>query len=576
MTKSITQGAVARFFSSPDTGRPRAAGWAAVGRWGFAAFLFVLLAAPTVPIIYQAFIDRPLYDTGQQWTLGNFTRLLADPSFLSALGNTAWFVLFSTVISTFIGLGAGLLIDRIALPARGLLKVCFLFPLFVSPLILAFAWSMLYGPGGYATLLFRTLFGIGLPNLNSIGGMSLVAGVAQAPISYLYFAGAIGSIPSALENSARSAGASPFRAMLDIVLPLLRPSVLFCVLLNVIMAVDLLAVPLIIGEPSRIQVLASYLYTNGVLSPKVDYGIVAATAVFLLVFIQIIILLQSRVLGDIRRFNTVGGRAARSARAVMTRGSWVLWAILVLYSLIASVIPCAFLILRSFTTFLSPLIPIEKVWTLDNFALIFSYESYVRSIVNTFLIATVGGFIAVVLTCAATIVAYRTTPTMRLVIEQISFLPRAVPGLIVGIGIFYAVIAVPGGSAISHTLLILIIAFTIRYFPTGFAAISPAFLQIGADLERAARVSGGSWFTALRDVTIPLLRPALIACFLIYFVYFFKEYASASFLFGPGTEVIGTTMLQLNLMGNMGSVAALAVVQIALTVPVAIFVYARD
>jgi iron(III) transport system permease protein len=77
-------------------------------------------------------------------------------------------------------------------------------------------------------------------------------------------------------------------------------------------------------------------------------------------------------------------------------------------------------------------------------------------------------------------------------------------------------------------------------------------------------------------VTLPLLRKALVACFLIYFVHFFKEYAAASFLFGPGTEVIGTTMLQLNLMGNLGSVAALSVIQLALTVPVAIFVYARD
>jgi iron(III) transport system permease protein len=239
-------------------------------------------------------------------------------------------------------------------------------------------------------------------------------------------------------------------------------------------------------------------------------------------------------------------------------------------------VPCLFLILRSFTSFLSPLIPISNVLTLDNYKLVFGYEAYIRSIYNSIFLSTVGGLFALVLTCVAAVIAYRTTPRMRLMIEQISFIPRAIPGLVVGMGIFYAVVFMPFGGELRHSLIILIIAFTSRYFPTGFAALGPAFSQIGVDLERAVRIAGGSWWRGLRDVTLPLLRKALVACFLIYFVHFFKEYAAASFLFGPGTEVIGTTMLQLNLMGNLGSVAALSVIQLALTVPVAIFVYARD
>src|SRR3546814_17598225 len=113
---------------------------------------------------------------------------------------------------------------------------------------------------------------------------------------------------SVLESSGRVVGAGPVRSIIDVVLPLLGPSIVFCVLLNVIMSIDLLAVPLIIGEPSRIQVLASYLYTNGVLAAHVDYGIVAATAVFLLIFIQLVVILQSKVLGDTRRFHPLGAR----------------------------------------------------------------------------------------------------------------------------------------------------------------------------------------------------------------------------------------------------------------------------
>ena len=316
-----------------DAGRhSRPAGQTSTERWiagpvgtlrgpVFAISLFVLLAAPVIPIVYQAFIDRPIYDTGAIFTLRNFANLFSSSDFLRALNNTVWFVALSTIISTLVGLAFGLAVDRLAIPHRRLLKIAFLSPFFVSPLILAFAWSMLYGPGGYATLLLRTSFGFSLPNLNSLVGMSIVAGVAQAPISYLYCAGAIANIPGSLESSARSCGATPIAAIRDIVLPLLRPSLIFCVLLNIILTLDLLAVPLIIGDPARIQVIASFLYSTGVLAAKVDYGIVAATAVLLLIFIQLFILLQSKLSGDARRFTTIGGRSSEWCARTLVGGA---------------------------------------------------------------------------------------------------------------------------------------------------------------------------------------------------------------------------------------------------------------
>jgi iron(III) transport system permease protein len=120
------------------------------------------------------------------------------------------------------------------------------------------------------------------------------------------------------------------------------------------------------------------------------------------------------------------------------------------------------------------------------------------------------------------------------------------------------------------------IAFTIRYYPTGFALLGPSMLQIDQDMERAVRVAGGAEARSIVAVLLPLLRPALVGCFLLYFVSFFKEYAAASFLFGPNTAVVGTTMLQLDMMGNLGPTAALSVVTLVLTLPIAIFVYARD
>ncbi|HVZ14577.1 MAG TPA: iron ABC transporter permease [Bauldia sp.] len=544
--------------------------------WIFTVLLGVFLLFPIFPVVYQAFLDKPIYDHDGSLTYGNFVRLFEDPEFLHALWNTFVFASLTTIISTAVGLLVSLVVDRLAIPLRRTLRLLFLAPIFVSPLILSFAWSMLYGRGGYATLFLRTQTGITVPDLNSMGGMSLIAAVAYAPVSYLYFSGTMANIPDSLEKAARTSGAGYLTAVRDIILPLLKPSILYCLLLNFMLTVDLLAVPIIIGEPARISVLATYLYAQGMLAARPDYGIVGAAGVCMILFAQAIVWLQSRWIGDNRRYTTVGGRASAISRVTPGIYGWPITLVLAIYIIIVTVLPLAFLCVRSFTSLLSPLIPIKDVLTLDNYRVIFSYAEYVRSIWNTVLISAVGSVAAVAFTLVSAIVAYRTSSTVRFFIEQLSVIPRAVPGLIVGLGFFYAITLLPGVSFIRETVIVLAIAYIVRYFPTGFGAVSPAFLQIGEELERAARMSGSTRWQAVRDVTIPLVKGALGASYILFVVQFFKEYSSAAFLFRPGTEVIGTTMLQLDMLGYLGSLAALAVVQLVITVPLAIAMYARD
>ena len=87
-------------------------------------------------------------------------------------------------------------------------------------------------------------------------------------------------------------------------------------------------------------------------------------------------------------------------------------------------------------------------------------------------------------------------------------------------------------------------------------------MQMSPDLDRAARVQGSDWWTASRRIVLPLMRPALVACFTILFITFFKEYTTAIFLFAPGSEVIGTTLLQAWTQGEVGLVSALATLQV--------------
>jgi iron(III) transport system permease protein len=119
---------------------------------------------------------------------------------------------------------------------------------------------------------------------------------------------------------------------------------------------------------------------------------------------------------------------------------------------------------------------------------------------------------------------------------------------------------------LNGTIWIILLAYVSRYLPTGYGVVSPALLQITPDLDRAARVMGASWWTTVTRILLRLLTPSLLAGYAMLFVAFLKEYSTAVFLFGPGTEVLGTSMLKYWTNGDIGPMAALSTVQIALTV----------
>lgn len=220
--------------------------------------------------------------------------------------------------------------------------------------------------------------------------------------------------------------------------------------------------------------------------------------------------------------------------------------------------------------FLTPLAPIWSLLTVDNLVAALSLETNIRAIVNTLLIALGGAFIATAFISILTLVTHRSDFRFRRQLEYVSLFPRAVPGLIAGIGFFYAMVLIPPMGWLRNSVWILILAYLMRYIPTGFGAMSPTAMQIAPDLDRSARVMGGDWWTACRNAILPLMRPAIFTSFALLFIHFLKEYSIAIFLVAPGSEIIGTTLLQYWVLGDMGTLAALATVQVVITV---VFIY---
>lgn len=100
----------------------------------------------------------------------------------------------------------------------------------------------------------------------------------------------------------------------------------------------------------------------------------------------------------------------------------------------------------------------------------------------------------------------------------------------------------------------------------GLRLISSTLLQVGPELEEAARSVGASRGQITRHVTIPLSRYGLIGSWLLMFLIFEREYSTGVYLLSPGTETIGSMLVSLWAAGAIDIVAALSFINILLVV----------
>lgn len=539
--------------------------------WIVTILTFLFVIGPLVPIVAQAFLNKPIYDASASWSINNFIRLFSDPALLKIALNTFLFGSLTMIIAQVFGALLAIIIGRTNLPGRRWMSELIVWPLFVSNLVIAFGWFIMYGPSGYITLAIKGWIDGDLWNLYTLTGMSLVAGLSQAPLTYLMCIGAVTNADSQLEAAARSVGASPVRALLSVTVPMMRPAFIYSAVLNFVIGVEMLAIPLVFGGPVGIDTITTFLYDQGInAAVQSDYGIVGAAALILLIVVGFLVWLQGRLMKDSDRFVTVRGKASRPDIVKLESWRWPLFIIVFAYVFFTIIVIFSGILMRASVTFLTPLIPFWELLTLDNFKLIFSQTSYIRSIWNSVIISVIGGVIGTAVVVIITFVARRSNFKFKRSLEYIALMPRSLPGIIAGLGFFYAIIWIPGLDIIRGTIWVLIAVFVMRYIPIGFGSIAPAMTQIGEELDKAARISGASWWTTMSRIILPLLKPALFSTFALLFIHFFKEYVTAVFLYQPGSEIIGTTMLSLYAQGDNGPVSALAAVQIIIT---AMFVF---
>jgi iron(III) transport system permease protein len=158
---------------------------------------------------------------------------------------------------------------------------------------------------------------------------------------------------------------------------------------------------------------------------------------------------------------------------------------------------------------------------------------------------------------------------MRKTLPYTMLYPRAIPGIIIGIGFFWTFLLVnPPGGQLRDSIWGIALALSVRSATLAYVVLYPTLSQISEALDNAGRAAGAGWLTVSRRIVLPLIRPAVFTAFVLMFVSILNDYDPAVFLVRPGNEIIGVTMLASFAQGATGPVAALASIQVAITIVV--------
>jgi iron(III) transport system permease protein len=532
--------------------------------WGLT---LVVVVGPVVPIVVASLWSTPLYEGGGHLTLGNFSRLLSDGAWWSAVGNSLVFAACTTAGALIAGTVMAILVTRTDLPGRRVLGGLFMVPVVLPGLVLILGWIAMWAESGYVTTWIELHTPFSVPgDLFSLAGMIVVGITVGAPVVFLLARGALAALDSSLEDAARTAGARPLRALASVTVPMLRPAMLNSGLIVFAIALEVLGLPLVLGTAPNVTLISTYLYKNWVQVDPPDQGLVAAGAVLLLAAVTLLLLARNRMVGDTARFTTTTGKPRAQVVMRLGRLRWVLAGGIGLMLLVGVVVPLVGIFLSAFTTILTPLIDPLSALTTDNFDKVLGNPLYTKAITNSLLIAGVGGAITTLAVAALSVVAHRSRFRFRGSLQQAMLWPRAMPGLVTGMAFFWSFALLDPEGAVRGTLWGLGLAFAVRSLAFGYSAFYPALAALGEDLDHAARSSGADWWTTMRTIVLRLLRPAMGVSFVLLFVTMLNDADPAVFLVTSETPVMGLTMLQLAVSGIGGPVAAFGVIQLVITV----------
>ena len=535
-----------------------------LGHYAIFAVVFLLVSVPLFFLVLGSFSTARLPTDFSLDTMGlvNYVKVYSDPGTFELFANTLIYVAGSVLVGITLAVTLAWLVERTNIRGKIWIYAGVPMTLAVPGMLQAMAWVLLLSPRiGFVNKSLQSVLGLAQAPINiySLGGMIFIEGLRLVPTAFLMLVPLMRSMDPALEEAAAVSGARPLSTLRKITLRLLAPGLVAVMIYQAMTALEVFEIPGVLGLPAGIYVFSTKIYAvvrSATFLPV--YGQANALAMVYLVIALVTTSFYTRLISRAERFTIITGKGYRPREFDLGGWRYPALGLVLSYLFLAILLPFLVLAYVSFLSFLqAPSLAALQNLTLKNYRLLAQYGEVGSALKNTLLMVVVTATATVALSFFVSLVVVRSKFWGRKLLDQLAFLPHAIPGIVMGIAFFWVFLKVDF-LPIYGTIWAMAIGFTAGFLSYGTRSMNAALLQIHKELEEAAYVSGARpWRTMLR-VFFPLMLPTFVGVWIWVVLHAVRVAGLPLMLYeGPQNQVLSILIWNMWDEGYVPAVAAI-------------------
>lgn len=521
-------------------------------------FFGIVMALPIIFLLIGSFNTS---DPGQpaHYGLENWVRAFSDPATLSALWMSFLISVVRLVPSIALSVIVAWLIARTDMPGGHLVEFLCWVAFFVPDFPLSLAWILLLDPHfGFLNAVAKQLPFVDGPLFNCYSFWGIVwvhMGSRLMWLGVMLLTPVFRRLGATLEEAARVAGANTFSTLMRITFPVLSPMIIAIAVLSFIKGMESFNTELLLGLPAHIYVYGTRIYDYLQQEPPAYGQATALGSVFLLVLVVLAVLYRRYLHGN-KKFTVVTGQGYSTLRVKLGKWRYVALGGFLAWFAITMILPVTFLVIGSFMRRYG-FFNISSPFTLDHWKNLFGDPLFLDSLKNSLIIASATAIFGVVLYSIVGYLLASRRLAMPAMLELFCWLPWVIPGILMSLGLLWVFLSTPLRSVLYGTVWGIALALTIHDSPVSSQAFKAAFLQLGPDLEEAARVSGASWRYTYMRVLLPLVAPVAMTIGLLNFGNSLHAISTPVLLYSGESRPLAILLLEYSFTGEIERAAAL-------------------
>jgi iron(III) transport system permease protein len=521
-------------------------------------FFAVVMGLPLLFLVAGSF-NLSLPGKEAVYGLDNWLHAFSDRATMDALWMSFLLSVVRLVPAMMIAVVFSWLIARTDMPGGNAIEFFCWLAFFIPDFPLTLAWILLLDPNyGFLNMIARYLPFVDGPLFNPYSFWGIVWVHTSAGgiwFKVILLTPLFRRLGAAFEEAARVAGADTLAMLRRVTLPLLAPMILAVAVLSFIRGLQSFNTELLLGTPAGIYVYSTRIY-DYIRREPASYGEATALGSIFIVVLGVLLLCYWRFLSGNRKFTAVTGQGYSVARVKLGKWRLVALAGCLFYITVMTALPLVFLIIGSFMRRYG-FFNITSPFTLTHWQNLLSDPIFLVALENSLIIGaiTTAGGILLYSTVAYLLVSRRAV--VAPVLEGFCWLPHVLPGILLGLGILWLFLATPLRYFFYGTVWGIALALMLSDSPVTTQAIRAGFLQLGADLEEAARVTGASWWYTYRKILLPLLAPIAGAVGLMNFGGALTSISTPVLLYSHQSRPLAILLLEYSVTGELERGAAL-------------------